>query len=61
MAERSKVLAWKASMPHKGIGGSNPFFSAIMNLIKNENNKVLINLTTNYEKTIYDFVSCGYV
>ncbi len=28
VAERSKVLAWKASVPHKGTGGSNPFLSA---------------------------------
>lgn len=28
MAEWSKARAWKVRIPHKGIGGSNPFFSA---------------------------------
>ncbi len=28
MAEWSKARAWKVRIPHKGIKGSNPFFSA---------------------------------
>lgn len=30
MAEWSKAHAWKVCIPHKGIKGSNPFFSAMM-------------------------------
>lgn len=29
MAEWLKARAWKVRIPHKGIGGSNPFFSAM--------------------------------
>lgn len=32
VAEWLKVLAWKASVPHKGTAGSNPALSAVSQL-----------------------------
>ena len=33
LAEWSKALPWKGSIPQKGIVGSNPMFSAILEFI----------------------------
>jgi hypothetical protein len=44
VAEWLKVLAWKASVPHKGTGGSNPFLSAFYNGIIRNNKYIQFNL-----------------
>ena len=47
VAEWLKVLAWKASVPHKGTGGSNPFLSALFfndGIIRNH---ILVTVTLN--------------